>query len=203
MSNRIDHIFPIPIVEIQVDDVIINNSLRLVNKFVEDNNLELVDNALTTSFYDDKKQNFLGNVKDFNLLEVIEIESRKFMDILGYKSTGYIGVTSWFHINTPGSWFNRHDHYGALISGVVYLQVPKNSGNILFHCPFDARKITNTFFEFNKDRETPYNFNAIHYTPEKSKMFLFESWLNHSVLINESNENRIAVAFNVWSQPDA
>lgn len=197
------HAFPIPIVTSVIDEAIINNSLKLVNKFVESTGFTApaAPGELLTTFYKDK--NFLGNLDDRDLLNVINEKSKEFFKILGFrKHNCFIEITSWLQFNQPNSYFARHDHYGALTSGVVYLQTSPNCGNLMFHNPLEARRVTTTFFDRVKHEDNDYNFNHVSYTPVTGEMIMFESWLQHSVGTNLSNENRIAISFNIWADRD-
>jgi uncharacterized protein (TIGR02466 family) len=118
--------------------------------------------------------------------------------MLGIDPNCYIEITSWLQYNQPGSYFVRHDHYGALVSGVLYLEVPEKSGDILFHNPLEARRLSNTFFERAKVEENEYNFSHVKYASTVGEMLMFESWLQHTVQQNHSTENRISVSFNIW-----
>jgi hypothetical protein len=200
---KIDHIFPIPIARFTVDETIIKNTTELVNKYVVDSNITYpsAPGELLTTFYKDK--NFLGNIGDTGLLSYINRVSRQYLDLLGLDYKSFIELTSWLQFNQPRSYFVRHDHYGALISGCVYLKMPENSGNILFHSPLETRRVSNTFFEKIKKEENDYNFSHVTYTPVVGEMILFESWLQHTVQQNMSDENRISIGFNIWAGPDA
>ena len=66
-----------------------------------------------------------------------------------------------------------------LYSGVLYLEVPPNSGGIIF-----------------SDLYTLTTKSEIHY-PLKSQVILFPNYLIHSVQQNLSNEDRISLAFNL------
>jgi uncharacterized protein (TIGR02466 family) len=85
---------------------------------------------------------------------------------------------------------------------VLYLQVPENSGDIIFHNPLECRRLSNTFFERIKQEENDYNFSHVKYTPVVGEMLIFESWLQHTVAQNLSTDNRISVSFNIWADKD-
>lgn len=194
------HAFPIPIITTVIDEDIISNTLNLVNNFVNSTGFATpaAPGELLTTFYKDK--DFLGNLNDHKLLNIINEKSREFFEILGFKKHDcFIEITSWLQYNQPNSYFVRHDHYGALTSGVIYLQTPPNCGNLMFHNPLEARRVTNTFFQRVKQEDTDYNFDHVSHTPVKGEMIMFESWLSHSVGQNLSNENRISISFNIWA----
>ena len=41
----------------------------------------------------------------------------------------------WININGPGNYNHSHNHPGCDLSGVLWLKVPENSGNIVFESP--------------------------------------------------------------------
>lgn len=195
----LENIFPVPLLKVKIDSIVIDNTLELVNEFIKNTgftNSAQSDHLLTT-FYSDK--NFLGNINATELINIINSTSREFFKILGYDPNCFIDITSWLQFNQPNSYFVRHEHYGALVSGVVYLQTPQRCGNIVFHTPIDTRRTTAAFFGAIKQEENSYNFDQINVTPVKGEMVLFESWLPHSVEQNLSSDNRIAISFNIWA----
>jgi uncharacterized protein (TIGR02466 family) len=198
----LDILFPVPIYRTMVDEAIIDNSLRLVNQHVKETNMIIEPGLLSTTYYDDKKVNFLGQIENNQMLDIINIEARKFFKLLGYKSDGFIEISSWLQLNPPGSYFHRHDHYGALVSGVFYLQTPLNSGDLSFYNPIEVRRQNGVFFGPLKEEQNQYNFNTVSYPPVKCNLIMFESWLQHSVGLNESTENRISISFNIWGELD-
>jgi uncharacterized protein (TIGR02466 family) len=200
---KIDHVFPIPIARFTVDESIIKNTTDLVNKYIVDSDLTNppAPGEILTTFYNHK--DFLGKLGDKALLNYINRAAREYIQLLGYDYKCYIEITSWLQFNQPNSYFVRHDHYGAFISGCVYLQIPENSGNILYHNPLETRRVSNTFFEKIKAEENDYNFSHITYTPVVGEMIIFESWLQHTVQQNMSNENRISIGFNIVGESDA
>lgn len=200
---KFDNVFPIPIATYVVDDEIVKNTTELVNQFITDTNFShpTAPGELLTTFYKDK--DFLGKLGDITLLNYINNASREYLDLIGYDPQCYVEITSWLQYNQPGSYFVRHDHYGALISGVLYLEVPENSGDILFHNPLETRRASNTFFDRIKKADNQYNYSHVKYSPVVGEMLIFESWLQHTVQQNKSNRNRISVSFNIWADNDA
>jgi len=103
-------------------------------------------------------------------------------------------IDTWANINYPGASNDPHEHLntGGFLSGVLYVKVPKNSGNIVFHDPRHYMQIySEPLLYYN-------NCNAISsYFPLENELLLFPYWLVHSVEENKSNENRISIAFNI------
>jgi len=82
---------------------------------------------------------------------------------------------SWFNINPPGAYNEWHSHRGIPISGVVYIQIPGNSGNIEF-------------------RDNDYNLTI---APGPGLMIQFPGHLEHRVSVNNSTQDRICFVFNI------
>ena len=101
---------------------------------------------------------------------------------------------AWVNINPPGSKNEMHEHISraAFISGVLYIKVPKNSGNIVFH---DPRHFLITQSEpllyYNRGN------SSSSYSPKENELLLFPYWLVHNVEENLSNEDRISISFNI------
>lgn len=97
----------------------------------------------------------------------------------------------WINKNFKGSFNKPHNHGFNSLSGVYYLKVPKNSGNLVF---LDLNKTNNDNFKFF-DNE---NFFA-EYTiePKEFDLILFFSETMHYVQPNNSDESRISMAFNI------
>ena len=81
----------------------------------------------------------------------------------------------WFNVNPRGAYHSWHSHGKAVTVGVLYLQTPLNSGDI----------------EFRVDK----NVSSI--TPYPGLLLIFPAELEHRVQANESDENRISLAFNL------
>lgn len=100
----------------------------------------------------------------------------------------------WVNINDRYHWNDVHNHTdsGVVLSGIFYVQVPENSGNIRF---YDTRKNTsgslyNKYFESTKG-------TFLKLTPKENLLLFFPPWLDHLVEPNFSNQSRISIAFNV------
>jgi uncharacterized protein (TIGR02466 family) len=201
---KIDNIFPIPIARFTVDKEILDNTRELVYKYIEETNFLPYEppGELLTTFYKDKSKNFLGIIGAHPLLNYLNVVCREYLKLLGYNEKCYMEVTSWLQVNQPGSYFVRHDHYGAIVSGVLYIEVPENSGDILFHNPLETRRMTETFFTKIKKEENEYNFNHVTYKPIVGEMLIFEPWLHHTVQQNRSDKNRISIGINIWAGID-
>ena len=82
----------------------------------------------------------------------------------------------WFNDMGPGDATSKHDHDedDELLSGVYYIHVPENSGNLLIH---DAHSHTVV-------------------TPESGMHVFFAPNVVHSVSVNQSAERRLSIGMN-------
>jgi len=89
----------------------------------------------------------------------------------------------WVNISPKGAYNSAHVHTSDVhnfenISGVLYLQTPINSGNFIGYNPLHP------------------SIQGIHITPKPGQLLLFSQYLLHSVEPNQSDEDRISIAFN-------
>lgn len=100
----------------------------------------------------------------------------------------------WANINSPGSYNRKHTHFNSMLSGVYYPSVPDKSGHIVFTDP----RIQAYVISLPVTKKTTFTSRQIRRTPKAGEFILFPSWLEHSVEINESEKERVSVAFNVF-----
>jgi uncharacterized protein (TIGR02466 family) len=98
----------------------------------------------------------------------------------------------WVNINPPGSYNHLHNHIGSVLSGVYYVDASDKQGNIQFerndgaeyHIPEDIGQVT----YYTSTRAT--------YAGKTNALYIFPSWLKHSVQGNFSETDRISISFN-------
>lgn len=95
----------------------------------------------------------------------------------------------WFNINYKGSYNTYHSHPGSCLAGILYVNVPDNSGDITFH-HHDEHCLSLT-------QHTTLSFD-----PEDGDMYLFPASMAHSVGMNEQEEPRFSIAFNLYEYYD-
>lgn len=129
----------------------------------------------------------------FKLMEDVKNNIKKCYDDLNVQKRFYnIYISYWININAFGHTNHRHIHPNAILSGCIYLKIPKNSGNLIFH-PNLANEY---FFESFTTCDNDITSNKTTFFPEEKKVIIFPAFLPHSVGINNSNEDRISIAFN-------
>lgn len=103
----------------------------------------------------------------------------------------------WININGKYDYNMPHDHQNSVLSGTYYVQVPEeNMGDLVLH-----RGDTAEFFLTSKvEREqTMANATAVPCPVKESMFYLFPSWVKHSVERNNTDSERISIAFNFVS----
>ena len=157
---------------------------------------------------------FTSMIEDPQMNEDIEKEIRDMGDKQDHKTNIKAQMTEWYMQDKPGfirfkkylyritefiglKYYNRkihpkisnmwgmiykkgdhaivHDHWPALFSGVYYIKSPDNSGDLFFP-------------QLNQS-----------FQPKNSMLVLFDGSIQHGVKENLSNEERIAVSFNIYS----
>jgi uncharacterized protein (TIGR02466 family) len=131
--------------------------------------------------------NFLNKIKDY-LKHIISNE-------FGWK---YVPnkqriVAMWAIINKKNSFNVMHNHQNCYFSSAYYVKKPKNSGDITFFDPKEAKT-----YRFPKiEKYTEYSSEAVTIKPEEGDLLIFPSYLYHSVSENLSEDDRVVVSFNV------
>ena len=107
----------------------------------------------------------------------------------------------WFNVNRKHNYNHTHNHTGTEFSGVYYLEVPENSGNLTFNNP---NKAANNILFYGRDFSDYNEFNSLqsHVSPKKGLLVLFPSFLEHNVDMNLSDDPRISLSFNVQIKPE-
>ena len=104
----------------------------------------------------------------------------------------------WAVINKPQTYNSLHHHLKGLtfnyLSGVFYLQVPKDSGALVLH---DPRPQSEILAPPKKEGESIHTSSRVLWTPKTNDLIFFPSWLNHEVEVNNSQEERIVISFNI------
>ena len=136
------------------------------------------------------------NLNDSNLQELVRgIYNSSNALLLDLQIQNKIVLTDlWCNINRTNCYNNAHSH-AAFISGVYYLQTNENSGDIVFRHPSPLHPY------FMKDIDVkfyhPTIANEWAFSPKSGDLYLFPSYLEHYVLPNRSDSDRISFAFNL------
>jgi uncharacterized protein (TIGR02466 family) len=99
----------------------------------------------------------------------------------------------WINVLKPGGMHSGHIHPHAVVSGTVYIAIPKGASAIRFE---DPRLGFLMAAPPRKVRAAPENRSFVTVKPTAGTVLLWESWLRHEVLANGADRERISVSFN-------
>ena len=116
--------------------------------------------------------------EDFNLSKEIKLDNL-WININEYKDTNMI-----------------HCHPQSILSGVYYVKVPKDSGDLRFFSP--TEDLMETELKDNVKEYNVKNGSTGTFYPRENMLLVFPSWLKHCVLPNmNKHDKRISISFNV------
>lgn len=133
------------------------------------------------------------------LSEVIDAVGKAFSEMFSIYSfeEGDIKISnSWININPKHSYNLQHSHVGSLLSAVYYVQSEEDMGEIVFLNPSPTISHHLSFFNFKK--KTPINSETWSLQPQTGQLIVFPSWMEHYVMPNLSDKDRISIAINAF-----
>jgi uncharacterized protein (TIGR02466 family) len=175
-----------------VYEKIFNLNLKNIKKNILKNKKE--NRGRIVSNYNGWQSSSMSNIDTdlkplFNLIEqnIFELEKS-----LNYE--GHVKLKNfWFNVNGLSSFNRPHVHLYSTISGVFYVSVPKNSGNIVFQKP----GISDMLYPVkNVKHYNQYTSEVYSYVPEENLCLLFPSDVIHYVEPNINKKERISISFN-------
>lgn len=119
----------------------------------------------------------------------------EYIDILSLENKFKI-ANIWANINGYKDYNLIHAHGNVVVSGVYYLQIPENSGNIFFINP--ASDLIEISWQKSIKKYTEHNSPFFNINSIESNLILFPGWLKHGVEANlNKKENRVSLSFNI------
>lgn len=112
-----------------------------------------------------------------------------------------IDLQAWVNINGHGHWNALHNHLdeGCLISGILYVRCPKDSGDLYIYDPRYLGNVGPYYRYYANDQSNGGGYIQI--TPRENLLLFFPPSLMHMVGPNLSQELRCSIAFNVLAEP--
>lgn len=184
----IQDVFTTPIFYFDLNDEVLNQNLKKEAYFNEE-----INNGRVRSNEGGFQSNFMHEGKTIDaFFEKITPYVQQVKDIIHYpRKLCLEGL--WYNINRKGDFNKSHCHGNAILAGVYYMETPENCGDIVFE-NVDRHVI---FFE-ESDNQDKFYFNGFHRMEAvKGRLYLWYAWLNHYVQPNQSNKDRVSLAFNV------
>ena len=189
----IQEIFSVPIYKIKLD-LNVKKLESFCNKYQHENTGRVVSNR--GGYHSSDLP--LDDVTLQPLIEEIKTHSNQFAKTF-YSKKKQILNNIWFNINLYKDSNISHNHAGDDISGVYYIKTPNECGNIIFEHP--AQDLFDYYFlnVENPEEVNTYNARTWWMPSEVNMLYLFPSWLNHSVELNKNKtEERISISFNTY-----
>jgi uncharacterized protein (TIGR02466 family) len=177
----------------------LNIDIHFLETYVKE--LSTSDCGRKVSNYGGYQSNNLDNNEyTFSLLENISKHVQKVSGIIGIKKPILKLHNFWFNINLKKDFNLPHVHPQSIISGVFYIKAPPNCGNLMLKNR-NADLVKSYFDYWHLEEEKDYDMTAFtsqiwRVVPEENHLILFPSWVEHYVEPNESNQERISIAFN-------
>jgi len=193
------HLFPTPIWKINILEELNKQNLSIKNIINECLKIKLEDKGRSISnigeqAYQSNNLNFL-KYKSTNLVQLIKMINNISQTIYENTWKGKINIdNAWININGPKSFNVFHHHPNSVLSGCVYLKVPKDSGCLVIGKRQTDCFIYSTYGDIKQNSD--FTFEIVNFKPEIGDVFIFPSHVEHAVEENKSKENRISLAFN-------
>jgi uncharacterized protein (TIGR02466 family) len=112
---------------------------------------------------------------------------------LGVEHDGFLITGCWANIKPRGAGHPSHIHPNNFLSGVYYVRAPEAGGNIIFHDPRHQPFVISP----RTSERNQYNSRNADLAVRDGMMLLFPAWLQHSVVGNAGESERISISFNV------
>jgi hypothetical protein len=106
----------------------------------------------------------------------------------GNQNTRFKLMSSWMTSYTKKEYAHIHSHADADISGVYYVKSSGEDGNIFFQNPNKLMTASHVYNQL---------YDRVTYKPEPGRIILFPGWLEHGVLTNTTDNERVSVSFNI------
>ena len=186
------HLFPTTVWRSQVPQ----ENLEALNKKLLDKILSLKTHADTLhsphKWYSNRQLHMYEEFAEFNnyILDAAKTALEQ-IHVTGYKKLQITGC--WANISEPGATHHKHTHPNNYFSGVYYVQSSSGANTITFHDPRPQVGLIRPTIK----QHTTETAEAAFLTIEPGYIILFPNWLAHSVAKNESDSNRVSIAFNI------
>jgi len=97
-------------------------------------------------------------------------------------------IDMWLQSHNKHSLMEQHVHgYGCQISGFYFLEVPKDSCEVMFHDPRPGKVQISMGHNYSPVTAYSHATNALYFEPEPGMLLFTNSWLPHSFTRNRSD----------------
>ena len=129
------------------------------------------------------------------LTSIVTFRMRELAKKIELKDVHKLVLTNlWININKKSNTNMPHIHPNSVLTAIYYVKVPPDSGDTVFLT--SVKDYDQCFKDFMIEKYNEYNSPAYRLKPSQGKLVFFPSWLEHKVESNETNMDRISIAFN-------
>jgi uncharacterized protein (TIGR02466 family) len=133
--------------------------------------------------------NFIEHYSLNNFVDEVKFHVQSYMKDIGANHIKFFKITeSWITSTKKDEYAILHTHGDSDLSGVYYFKTNGNDGSIYFRSPNRFIANSRAFYHAPDQIET---------NPEVGKFILFPGWLEHGVLANTTDNERISISFNI------
>jgi len=186
INMTVEHIFPTSIYNVKLENVdLIQKEIgSIIDRIPFERSDRLLGHANTLT---KSRMDALMEYRLSNTTQSIDFHLKQYLNYLNFEFRPY-SIFSWFTRNEPGDYLQIHHHNGVDITGTYYYQTNPDCGDFFFESPTIAA--TTSLCHSNQHTRK-------YYTPEVGRLILFPGWINHGVLKNTSDTDRIGISFNI------
>lgn len=145
--------------------------------------------------------NILNNEELFDLKNLIIKKTNDYLydHIQIEKNVKFKMTNSWVIEHMPNDFSHSHIHTNSLISGVYYLDVNDDSGDLVISkVNQNPENVFPAMWMWYYSNDNKFNTNTFKFKLKSGNIILFPSHLSHSVEQNLSNKNRYCIAFDFF-----
>tara|TARA_B100001996_G_C18451632_1_gene512450 strand:- start:50 stop:646 length:597 start_codon:yes stop_codon:yes gene_type:complete len=193
MENEVINLFPssVHLIDIENYDVVKEESLSFIYQ-EQENNPSSVYKSNSGGWQSHSDYHEWNNIIKRIVDKGVSKHSEFYLDYRKLECTAL-----WFNINKKGNYNHQHDHPRCDLSGVLWIKTPPNCGRIRFESSYSYLSNTHLGSLNEEYKDDTYNYTHFNFNPVEGRMLIFPSYLRHSVEVNESDEDRISVSFNI------
>ena len=185
------NLFPLTLHQLQIESF--ENKKQELIEFAYD--LKHTTNVNTQNTNKGGWQSKVYKVNGDNFLESLLLNT--FNSIPAFNNNIKLDSCYWVNINPTGSFNTKHNHPNSDLAGVLWIKIPKNSGDIVFVSPKDFESFIEIFSYKDEFKKLTNNYHIYNFSPKEGSILIFPSHLQHRVDENKSNEDRISISFNI------
>lgn len=184
-------LFSIPayISNIEITDSIVEKIKTIKFKRIASNNGDLSINSriLDDILFKDLRSEIVKHI-EFYTKDILKVADHINFNI----------QNSWIMKHQQGDFSHAHIHVNSIISGILYIQVDDESGDIIFHKDSNYANLFPPAIDLPVKERNIFNSKTWSFTPKSGQLFMFPSSLSHSVTSCMSENLRYCLSFNIF-----